>query len=121
MSEPSLFEPSVVRAAEGEVIEAAGVVHLFKLTGRHTGGLLGVEEFVVGPGVVGASPHVHRSHDETFFVVEGELTVATQDGEIALGVGDLGHAPRGSLHGYRNAADTQVRALCLYTPPGYEQ
>lgn len=56
----------VVRAAEGELITAAGVDHLFKLTGRHTGQRLGLERFHLPPGVVGARPHIHRGHDESF-------------------------------------------------------
>ena len=108
----------VVRAGEGELIEAAGVQHLFLLTG----GRLGVERFVVPPLTVGARPHVHGSHDEYFHVLSGTLTVATADGETGLAAGDLVAAPRGTVHGYRNAAaDVPVTALCLYTPPGYEQ
>jgi quercetin dioxygenase-like cupin family protein len=108
----------VVRAADGEVIEAAGVRHLFKLTG----GALGLERFDLPPGTVGARPHVHHAHDEHFYVLAGRMTVDTADGPVELGPGDLASAPRGSVHGYRNdSPDTAVAALCLYTPPGYEQ
>lgn len=113
---------TVVGARDGELIAAAGVQHLFKLTGQHTGGRLGVEELLLPPLTTGARPHVHRAHDETFYVLSGAMTVATGTGEQVLGPGDLAHAPRGSVHGYRNADErTPVRALCLYTPPGYEQ
>ena len=116
MTEPP--SARVVRAGEGERIEAAGVQHLFQLTG----GRLGVERFVVPPLTVGARPHVHGSHDEYFYVLGGTLTIATEDGETPLSAGDLAAAPRGAVHGYRNAsADTAATALCLYTPPGYEQ
>jgi quercetin dioxygenase-like cupin family protein len=112
----------IVRADEGESISAAGVAHLFKLTGQDTGGLLGMEEFVLPPGIVGARPHIHRAHDEYFYVLSGRLTVTTGSGDHVLDPGDLAHAPRGSVHGYRNEdATVEVRALCLYTPPGYEQ
>lgn len=115
-------EAFVVRAADGERIPAAGVDHLFKLTGRDTGGLLGLERFHLSGGVLGARPHVHRAHDESFYVLSGSLTVATAGGDVVLAAGDLAHAPRGSLHGFRNAdPDVAVEALCLYTPPGYEQ
>ena len=108
----------VVRTGDGELIEAAGVQHLFKLTG----GALGLERFQLPAGTVGARPHVHGSHDEYFYVLTGTLTLATDDGEVTLRAGDLAAAPRGCLHGYRNAsADAPATALCLYTPPGYEQ
>ena len=112
----------VVRAGEGERVPAAGVEHRFLLASGQTGGRLGVEEFTLPPATLGARPHVHRSHDETFYLLDGELTVATAAGEIVLRPGDLAHAPRGALHGFRNArADIAARALCLYTPSGYEQ
>jgi quercetin dioxygenase-like cupin family protein len=112
----------VVRAGEGEQLPSAGIEHRFLLTSGQTGGRLGVEEFAVPPSTLGPRPHVHHQHDETFYVLSGELTVATADGEIVLGPGELAHAPRGSLHGYRNAhAHVASRVLCLYTPPGYEQ
>ncbi|BEP12771.1 cupin domain-containing protein [Acidothermaceae bacterium B102] len=111
----------VVRAAAGETISAVGVEHVFKLTGNETAGRLGVAHFTVPTGVIGAGPHIHHHHDETFYVLGGVLTVATDDGEIAVLPGDLAYAPRGSVHGFRNAGDVACEALCLYTPPGYEQ
>ena len=119
---PAVVDASIVRATDGELITAAGIDHLFKLTGRDTGGRLGLEEFILPPGVLGARPHIHRAHDECFYVLSGTLTVTTGTGEHALGAGDLAHAPRGSIHGYHNdQASTPARALCLYTPAGYEQ
>lgn len=113
---------TVIRAAAGERIPAAGVEHLFKLTGAITGGLLSVEEFVLPPATLGARPHIHWAHEESCYILEGELTIATEDGEAVLRPGDLAHAPRGSVHGFRNAsASIAIRGLCLFTPAGYEQ
>ncbi|CAN5474416.1 cupin domain-containing protein [soil metagenome] len=113
---------AVIRALEGEAISAAGIEHLFKLTGAHTAGLFGLEEFLVPPDTVGARPHIHWRHDEYFYVLEGALMLATDTGEVVLGAGDLGQAGRGAVHGFRNAGrSTPARALCMYTPPGYEQ
>jgi uncharacterized protein YndB with AHSA1/START domain/quercetin dioxygenase-like cupin family protein len=112
----------VVPNGQGELIPAAGVEHLFRLTAAQTGGRFGLEEFSLAPATAGPLPHVHFSHDEYFYVVAGELTVATADGETVLGVGDVAAAVRGSVHGYRNAhPESPVRALTLYTPAGYEQ
>ena len=113
--------PLVVRADEGERIHAAGLDHLFKLTGEHTAGLLGLEEVVVPPKTLGARPHVHGSHDEYFYVLDGELTVVLDTGEVVLRTGDLAAAPRGTLHGFHNTSDEPARGLGLFTPPGYEQ
>lgn len=112
----------IVRASAGESIPAAGIEHLFKLTGEHTKGRLGLEQFQVPPGTLGARPHIHWGHDEYFYVLDGELTVATEAGEVLLGPGDLAQAERGAVHGFRNASlDVATTTLCLYTPAGYEQ
>jgi len=116
-----LQPPLVVRAGEGEEIHAAGVRHLFALTAGQTGGRLGLEEFTLPPGVVGARPHVHADHDEVFVVLAGELTLSTAGADVVLGPGDTAAALRGTVHGYRNDGAQPARALCVYTPAGYEQ
>ncbi len=108
------------RPEDGELIDVAGVAHFFRLTGEHTGGHFAFEEFTLAPGTVGARPHVHDGHDEYFYVLEGELTLHTGDGELTAGPGHLLAATRGTPHGFRNAGPVPARALCLYTPAGYE-
>ncbi|WP_432135350.1 cupin domain-containing protein [Streptomyces sp. bgisy154] len=112
--------PLLRRRQDGELIDVAGVAHFFRLTGDHTGGRFAFEEFTLAPGTIGARPHVHDGHDEYFYVLEGELTLHTGDGEITAGPGDLLAATRGTPHGFRNAGPATARALCLYTPAGYE-
>ncbi|MFF3765471.1 cupin domain-containing protein [Streptomyces sp. NPDC001922] len=108
------------RPEDGELIDVAGVEHFFRLTAEHTGGQFSFEEFTLAPGVVGARPHVHSGHDEYFYVLEGELTLHDGDGEVSVGPGHLLAAVRGTPHGFRNAGTETCRALCLYTPAGYE-
>ncbi|WP_173868305.1 cupin domain-containing protein [Streptomyces albus subsp. chlorinus] len=112
--------PLLSRPGDGELIDVAGVRHLFRLTARQTEGRFSFEEFILPPGTVGARPHVHHGHDEYFYVLEGELTLHNGEGEVTAGPGTLLAALRGSPHGFRNAGPAPVRALCLYTPAGYE-
>ncbi|NRQ33167.1 cupin domain-containing protein [Nonomuraea sp. NN258] len=106
--------------SDGELIDVAGVRHFFRLTGEHTQGRFAFEEFTLEGGVIGARPHVHHGHDEYFYVLDGELTLHDGDGEVTVGAGHLLSAPRGTPHGFRNAGTATARALCLYTPSGYE-
>ncbi|PZS13721.1 MAG: cupin domain-containing protein [Pseudonocardiales bacterium] len=112
--------PLVVAAGAGEVIEVGGVEHLFKLTGHQSAGRLAVEEFSLAPGAMGARPHVHSAHDEHFYVTSGELTIHDGTGEQLVTAGSLVAALRGSAHGFRNAGNTVVQGLTLFTPAGYE-
>jgi uncharacterized cupin superfamily protein len=112
--------PLLRRPRDGELVDVAGVAHFFRLTGEHTGGRFAFEEFSLAPGTIGARPHVHEGHDEYFYVLEGELTLHDGDGEVAAGPGHLLAAIRGTAHGFRNEGPAPARALCLYTPSGYE-
>lgn len=112
--------PLLRHPSDGELIDVAGVAHFFRLTSEQTGGHFAFEEFSLAPGTIGARPHVHEGHDEYFYVLEGELTLHTGDGEVTAGPGYLLAATRGTPHGFRNAGPTTARALCLYTPAGYE-
>lgn len=120
-SEPHRQDRALLRApGEGELVKVAGVEHLFQLTAAHTDGFFSFEEFTLEPGIVGARPHIHRAHDEYFYVLDGELTFYTEDGEITVGPRYLLAARRGVPHGFRNAGADLVKGLCLYTPAGYE-
>jgi mannose-6-phosphate isomerase-like protein (cupin superfamily) len=42
--------------------------------------------------------HSHPRSDEVFFVIEGELMIELEDGEVRLGEGDLFTVPKGIVH-----------------------
>jgi quercetin dioxygenase-like cupin family protein len=71
-----------------------------------------------GPGRDGASPHVHRTHCDLFYVLEGELTLfaGPEARPHPLPAGTLVFAPPLLVHGFRNAADAELRYLNLHAP-----
>ena len=73
-----------------------------------------------GPHRDGASPHVHREHNDLFYVLAGELTVLVgpEQVETSLPPGTLVLAPPLVVHGFRNAADEELRYLNFHAPGG---
>ena len=73
-----------------------------------------------GPYRDGASPHVHRSHCDLLFVLEGELTllVGPDHEERVLSAGTLALAPPLVVHGFRNGSGTELRYLNFHAPGG---
>jgi mannose-6-phosphate isomerase-like protein (cupin superfamily) len=69
-----------------------------------------------GPGRDGADPHIHRRHSDLFYVLDGELTLKLEPGEVAVGPGTLVTIPPFVVHGFRNASDADVRYLNLHAP-----
>src|SRR5688572_3875806 len=71
-----------------------------------------------GPGRDGADLHVHYEHTDLFFVLAGEFTARLgPDGdERVLREGTLVELPSPVIHGFRNAADAELRYLNLHAP-----
>jgi mannose-6-phosphate isomerase-like protein (cupin superfamily) len=124
-------EPRVVSG--GEALWFLGTLARMKLDGQHTAG-----RFALWEGVLphGAAPPLHsHPQDETFYVLEGELTAWLVEPELAedrsdppgwlgsrgrrCGVGAVVFAPGGCPHTFRVESDT-VRMLVLSTPAGIE-
>src|ERR671935_200538 len=70
----------------------------------------------------GGRPPLHRhDFDETFYVLEGELTFQLDDDVFTRRAGELAFAPRGVAHTYANLSGTPARALLMITPAGFER
>jgi quercetin dioxygenase-like cupin family protein len=62
--------------------------------------------------------HVHHREDETFVVLEGELTVYTPGEARAVRAGEAAFAPKGVPHAYRVESE-RARWLALSVPAGF--
>lgn len=70
----------------------------------------------------GDSPplHVHRSEDELFHVLEGELRLRVGDEELRVGPGAAAVAPKGVPHSYR-VESTEARWLVTTAGGDFER
>jgi uncharacterized cupin superfamily protein len=105
-------EPIVVEPGEGEVVPPFGPV--IKAPSELSGGAFTVLESLLMPGESGPPMHLHRSHDESFYVIEGTVTVLTPDSEQDVGVGGFVFVPRGTAHTLTNRSeDDAVRYVAI--------
>lgn len=87
------------------------------LRGEQTDGVLALVEFT-GNG----RPPLHRhDFDETFYVLEGELTMQLGKKRLTRRAGEVAFAPRGVAHTYANLSGESARALLVCTPAGFER
>jgi quercetin dioxygenase-like cupin family protein len=127
MSTGARAQPQIVTAAEP--LWFLGTLVRIKLTGAETGGRFSLQEALLPRG---AAPPLHsHPQDETFYVLEGEVTVWVVDPELAdepswiegrarrCGAGAAVFAPAGTPHAFRVESDT-ARMLYLSTPAGIE-
>jgi len=124
-------EPAVVSG--GEQLWFLGTLASIKLEGAQTGGRLGLWEGVLPHG---AAPPLHsHPQDETFYVIEGEVTAWLVEQDLAddpaeppawvdtrarrCGPGSVMYAPSGTPHTFRVESDT-ARMVFISTPAGIE-
>lgn len=132
MTAGMIAEPQVVTSMS-EPLWFLGTLVRPKLAGEQTGG-----RFALWEGVLphGAAPPLHmHPQDETFYVLEGEVTIWIVEPELAedeaspprwvkgrarsCGAGAAAFAPGGTPHTFRVESDT-ARMLFFSTPAGIE-
>ena len=78
-------------------------------------------QFVVDDPRGGGPPlHVHHNEDETFYILEGEVTMFVGDERIDLVAGDYVFGARGIPHAYLVRSE-RARMLVTISPSGSEQ
>jgi quercetin dioxygenase-like cupin family protein len=108
-----------VAAGDGERIWIVGDTMTLKATGESTMGSLVLLENLTAPGG-GPPPHVHTREDEFWYVLDGTFEIRIGDQVHVLGPGGFAYAPRGTVHNFRNTAETAGRILVGFTPGGME-
>jgi mannose-6-phosphate isomerase-like protein (cupin superfamily) len=107
------------RSGEGRLI-TIGPIRLTVLEdGTSTRGTMSVAEFTVPPHAPSPFPHIHRAHEEGFYVLEGELEFKVDGETMHAGVGSFVMVPIGVAHTFSNPGDKPARFLNTFTPPQY--
>jgi quercetin dioxygenase-like cupin family protein len=112
-------QPLLVPAAGGHTYTMLGITTTAKLTAADTGGAYILAEQTV-PSGLGVPPHVHTREDEVFWVLDGEIEFVVGDRVVIGKAGDVVHAPRGVVHGYKGAGDKPARAMLMAIPGDIE-
>ena len=96
----------------------SGWLMTFLATAGDTHGQYALIEAVARKGNV-PPPHIHHREEETFYVLEGEMTVSVGDRTIKATPGTTVIVPRGVVHSF-TIESQQLRVLILLTPAGME-
>ncbi len=113
--------PVVVRAGDGARLDGRPSTVTIKVGAEH-GAAFSVAVFEAAAGFR-APPelHAHSREDWAAYVLSGEVTFATDEGELRAGSGDLALFPRGTRFAWSNPAEQPARFLAIYAPAGFER
>jgi quercetin dioxygenase-like cupin family protein len=111
------LRPTWSAAGEGERFWFLGTLATIRIPGDAVGGRYALIEFLFPRG---ASPPLHtHPQDESYFLLDGQMTIQAGHERFELAVGDTAVVPMGVPHTFRVDSET-ARTLLLSTPAGIE-
>src|SRR5689334_12092773 len=108
--------PFAVNVRDASTYVSVGELITILASAEQTAGAFGLMESVLARGAE-PPPHVHHREDESFFVLEGDLTVRVGDDPFNATPGSFVFCPRDVPH-LLTLHSEQVRTLTLVTPGG---
>ena len=78
---------------------------------------VGIFEDEVLPGT-GPPAHLHRSQDETHYVLEGNFEFVVGERKVNAGAGSVVYVPRTTVHAFTNTGTQKGKILFIETPAG---
>lgn len=78
-------------------------------------------EGTLAPGFPGPPPHFHQHLVDSFFVLDGTLTLRIGDDTVEAPAGSFAVVPPGNVHTFSNPRDQAVQVLNIMAPGGFEQ
>ena len=105
-----------VAPGEADVVYPNGNRVTYLASGASTGGLFGLYRWDFAGPPSGPGAHFHRTMAESFYVLEGEVTILDGHERHRCRAGDFAHVPPGGLHGFRN--DAGAASMLLHFAPG---
>ena len=116
----SIRQPILKTSTEGRTIAVVGDVYRFMATGDETDGKYAMWEAIVLPGG-GPPPHIHSREEESFYILDGEITFTVNGKQIVATEGMFANMPVGSLHSFKNNTDKTARMILSVAPAGLEK
>ncbi len=114
---PNQNQVQYVPAGTGPLYRGPGDKVTFLVTGEQSGGACFICEGMAPPGG-GPPPHVHRHEEESFYLLQGTLTIQAGGQTFQASPGDFIHIPRGTVHSFRNDGNVDAKALVIVSPAG---
>jgi quercetin dioxygenase-like cupin family protein len=117
LTDPDPATARAVAAEQGESLWVLGTLVTLKVTGEQTDGRFSLWENKFPKG---AAPPVHtHPEDESFFILEGEMTIWLDGERSSCGPGSFTFAPAGTPHTFRVDSETAT-LVAISTPAGIE-
>lgn len=111
---------TAVGPQDGPCVAIGGGNYRIVMSGEQTGGAYAVIDMIVPPNS-GPTPHAHAGFQESFFILEGEVEVKTEEATYTAPAGTFVNIPMGGIiHCFKNKTDKMARLWCVVVPAGLD-
>lgn len=117
---PKANQATIRTPTEGRTITVVGDVYRFLAVSDDTNGKYAMWEAIVLPGG-GPPPHVHSREEESFYILEGEITFSFGEERLVAAAGMFANVSVGTLHSFKNESNRPAKMLISVAPAGLEQ
>lgn len=114
-NKPQAFE---VNNTKGRAYWGMGILWTMLATAEETNGKYSCMEQLIPHGP-SAAPHIHEVANESFYIIEGEMTFFIEDRPMKAIAGSFVSVPPGTKHAFQIDSET-VRLINTYVPAGFE-
>ena len=111
--------PTIRKPNEGRIIAVVGDVYRFMATSEDTNGKYAMWEAIVPPGG-GPPPHVHSREEESFYILEGEITFQIGEERVVATAGTFANMPVGTPHSFKNESNQPAKMIISIALAGLE-
>lgn len=112
-------QPVLTKSDEGRTLAVVGDVYRFLATATETDGKYAMWEAIVPPGG-GPPPHVHSREEESFYILQGEITFQIGKERVVASAGMFANMPVGLPHAFKNESNQPAKMLISVAPAGLE-
>ncbi len=109
----------IITPETAETIQLGSVTVRVLEDGSLTDNRIGTIVSTLSPYAKPLAQHLHRMHDETFFVIQGTIRFAVNEEEHDVQVGEYVVVPIGAPHTFSNPFDEPAVFLSTFTPAYY--
>ena len=118
MSLPADPRSTFLAADDIPTVRIGATTARFVAPGSLTGGRFGLFRWDMTKASGGASPHYHRTINESFYVVAGSVELYDGSAWVPARPGDFLYVPELGVHGFRNVSGEDASILILFAPGG---
>jgi quercetin dioxygenase-like cupin family protein len=115
----STREAVILEPGQGRAYQMGRISAVFKADGAETQDRYTISEWWLEPHTQGPGPHSH-DNDDTFYVIEGTMSVLVGERWIHANKGSFILVPGGVVHDFQNRTDQRAGLLNVGVPGAFE-